>query len=105
MSEPVLLLPSDALDGESARGGLLLQLLHELRHHAVDPVPLLAMRRRSHALRAVRRTVRGDVLRVLAAAQGAQRRTLLVVLGRRGRQVVRRQLPESQVESRAAIPS
>lgn len=97
--EPVMLFASQALDRERTGSGLLLQLLAEHADNGVDPVPLIAMCVRGHALGTVRGAVGRNVQRVFGATQCAERRALFVVLrGGRG-QVVRGHLPESEVEA------
>lgn len=97
--EPVMLLASQTLDRECTGSGLFLQLLTEHADDGVDPVPLIAMRVRGHAFGTVGGAVGRDVQRVFSATQRTQRRAFFVVLrGGRG-QVVRRHLPESEVEA------
>ena len=105
MCKPLLLLARNALDRERSCRRLLLQLLTQLGDKGIDPVASVTMRGRGHALRAICGTIGSDVLGVLGPTESAQRRALLIVLGRRGRQVVSGQLPEREIEGRPATSS
>ena len=98
MSEPMRLLPAQSLDCERPRYSLFLVLLHE--SFDVFAVPstffpvgsarsLCPLRRRN--------------LIVFLAYQGSELRKLIVVSDAGRGKIICRKLPESEIESRAAI--
>jgi hypothetical protein len=99
MREPMCLLLRQPLDRVPPRCRLCLELLREGLRELRVSVPLCAVGLRTLTLRPIGRTVCYGVLGILLATQRAQRSAfLLVPSGGRG-EVVRRQLPECEVES------
>ena len=99
MREPMCLLLRQPLDRVPPRCRLRLELLREGLCKLRISVPLAAVDLRALTLCPIGRTVRNGVLGILLPAERAQRSTFLLVPSGRRSEVVRRQLPECEIES------
>lgn len=94
------LLTRQPLHGESARYCLLLELLSQGVYKSVIPITPLSMRCRREALRPIGRAVSCYKLGIFLSTEGSQCGAFFIVLESRRCQIIRRHLPESEVESR-----
>jgi hypothetical protein len=95
----VWLLLRQPLDREAPRRRLRLEFLRERLRELGVSVPPGTVGLRSLTLRPVGRTISHGVLGIFLAAECTQGSTFLLVPTGRWREIVRRQLPEREVES------
>lgn len=82
-----------------AKRGLFLVLLCESVDECVIAIPTRTMSECALTLGPVRRSICSIVFSIFLTAETAECDTLLVVSGSRRREVIRRELPESEIEA------